>query len=80
MESLDVFNTIISGQDIFYRVVLVIFAVLYSIFSLILYIQINSLIRYVDQISFSPTLRFIAIANIVASALVIGYTILTLIL
>ncbi len=78
METIDLINTILSGQDLVYRAVLVIFSVLYSIFSLMLYIQINSLIRYVDQISFSPVLRFIAMGNIVASVLVIGYTILSL--
>lgn len=80
MEFTDLVSSIVSGQDFLYQFILLIFATLYSIFSVILYVQITSLIRYVDQTSFSPVLRFVAIGNIVASVFVIGYTILSLVL
>lgn len=73
-------NNLVSGQDFLYQSILLIFSFLYSIFSVILYIQINSLFRYVDQTSFTPVLRFAAIGNIVASVFLIAYTILSLIL
>lgn len=76
----DLINNALSGQDFVYQSVLLIFAFLYSIFSVILYLQINSLIRYVDQSSFTPVLRFAAICNIVASVLLIAYNIISLIL
>lgn len=74
----DIIILLLSAQDSGYKIVLLIFMLLYSLFALILYIQINSLIQVIDQIRFSPILRFIAIANIVASILLILYTILTL--
>jgi len=78
MELTSLLDTLLETKDIIYLSILLIFMILYSIFSLMLYIQINALLRYVDQISFSPILRFIAIANIVAAFVIIGYTILTI--
>ncbi|HRN96053.1 MAG TPA: hypothetical protein PLD54_01240 [Candidatus Levybacteria bacterium] len=78
MENIDFINQILAQQDIFYKIVLIIFMLLYSLFALMLYIQINSLIKVVNQIAFSPIFRFIALMNIVASILIIGYTILTI--
>lgn len=78
MNTTDFLNSISNATDFLYAIVLLIFMILYSIFSLMLYIQINSLLQYIDQISFSPILRFVAVVNLVASLLIIGYTILTI--
>lgn len=78
MNIADIFASLLAGQDAFYKIVLVIFMLLYSLFALILSIQIRSLIQVIDQIHFSSILKFLALANIVASILLILYTILTL--
>jgi hypothetical protein len=75
---LEIVNQILAQQDVFYKIVLLIFMLLYSLFALILYIQISAMIKVVNQISFSPILRFIALANVVASIAIIGYTIFTI--
>lgn len=77
MDAPPIIEIILSQQDFFYKGVLLIFMLLYSLFALVLYIQISSLIKVVDQISFSPVLRFITLANVLASFVLIGYTILT---
>jgi hypothetical protein len=75
---MEIIDQLLSQQDVFYKIVLLVFMLLYSLFALILYIQISAMIKVVNQISFSPVLRFIAFANILASIAIIGYTILTL--
>lgn len=78
MSGFEFFNMLLSNLDVFYKVVLIIFMILYSIFALMLYIQINSLLTTVNQIKFSPVLRALAIFNLVASIALIIYTIFTI--
>ena len=78
MQGFEFITVWLSNLDLFYKGVLIIFMILYSIFALMLYIQINSLLTTVNQIKFSPVLRTLAISNLVASIALIIYTIFTI--
>jgi hypothetical protein len=78
MDLITLFNSFLNGQDVLYKIALIIFMILYSLFALILFIQVNSLIKVVNQIKFTPVFKLVTVLNVVASLMLIIYTIFTI--
>lgn len=67
MESLDVLVNFFSDQDLLVKIGLVVLIVLYSLFALIVAIQIRNLNKIIDQIDFSPFFNFLSLVHVGAT-------------
>ncbi len=58
---------LLSNQDILFKFGLVILILLYIIFAILVYVQINSLNKVVNQVSFSPIFKFLGLTHLLAA-------------
>lgn len=70
--------SIITNQDLVLKLILVVFLVLYTLFAIIVARQIFILNEIVNQISFSPVFKFLAIMHALISATLLVITILVI--
>lgn len=67
MENLDVLVNFFSDQNLLLKIGLVVLTVLYSLFALIVAIQIRNLNKIIDQIDFSPFFNFLSLVHVGAT-------------
>lgn len=75
---LQLFQSIFGNQSFIIKGVLIILLFLYSIFSLIVMLQIQRLNEIVNQLSFSPLFKFLAVMHSLAAVILLILTVISL--
>lgn len=78
MEIIELIRALFTNQDFLAKIGLLILTALYSLFALIVYVQIVNLNRILTQISFAPIFKIIAFAHFAASLALLIFTVLFL--
>lgn len=60
-------SSLLTSQEIIFKIALIILIAIYGLFALIVAIQISNLNRVVNQIGFSSVLNFLAVLHFFAS-------------
>ena len=70
--------SLFSNQDPLFKVALIILIAIYSLFALIVYIQLVSLNKILNQVSFSPIFKILALIHFGASLALLVAAVLSL--
>lgn len=70
--------SILTNQDLVLKSVLTIFLVMYTLFAIIVARQIFVLNEIINQVSFSPVFKTLAVLHIIASATLLVITLLSI--
>ena len=67
MEFIEIVERLFSDQDFLFKIFLIVVTSLYGLFALILWVQIRSLNKIIDQIDFSPVFNALGFLHLLGA-------------